>query len=92
MKKLIILVILNFLLQSCLNLRSCPEEVQGKFICKNNPNAENYLLLNSNKTFEHFYKEGNFTLINRGTWEKRNDGECIIDFSEWKDKNENGKK
>ena len=88
--KIVSLIISSLILNSCLNLRSCPEEISGKFVCKNNPSAENYLLLNKDGTFEHFYKEDSITLKQNGTWKRSNDGYCKIELSEWNSYNENG--
>lgn len=75
---------------SCLDLRNCNKSSVGKYICENNPKAENYLVLNSNGTFTHYYKEGEVELIDNGTWEKSKDGNCIIELSNWKTFNESG--
>lgn len=83
-------IIISLILTSCLNLRSCPEDISEKFICKNNPNAENYLLLNIDGTFEHYYKESDKVLTQNGTWERSKDGYCILEFSEWNNYNEKG--
>jgi len=83
-------IIIPLILLSCLNLRSCPDEISGKFICKNNPSAENYLLLNIDGTFEHYYKEEDIVLTQNGTWKRSNDGYCKLEFSEWNNYNEKG--
>jgi len=88
--KFTICILFTIVLQSCLDLRNCPENVVGKYICNNNQNAENYLLLNEDGTFLHFYKENNKTLEDKGTWKKSDNGYCDIEFSNWKNFNEAG--
>ena len=88
--KIVLLIIIPLILLSCLNLRSCPEKISGKFICENNPSAENYLLLNIDGTFEHYYKEEDIVLTQNGTWKRSNDGYCKLEFSEWNNYNEKG--
>jgi len=77
-------------IQSCIDLRSCPKNFSGKYVCENNPKAINYLTLNPNGTFFHFYKENNIILTDKGTWKKSEDGYCYIDLSNWKNFNELG--
>lgn len=91
-QKNLILIISILLFQSCIDLRTCSQNLSGKYICNNNPNAINYLELNNDGTFFHFYKKGNTVLSNEGTWEKSNNGYCEIELSEWKSFNELGEK
>ena len=88
--KILLIFILPLTLQGCLNLRSCSDEISGKFICENNPNASNYLQLNTDGTFLHYYQENSLTLTHEGTWKKSDDGHCILEFSEWKNYNNGG--
>tara|TARA_B100001765_G_scaffold46201_1_gene26758 strand:+ start:54 stop:461 length:408 start_codon:yes stop_codon:yes gene_type:complete len=83
-------IILYFSSTSCFFLRDCSNDVYGKYVLINNPEAENYLILRRNGTFEHFYSEQNIVLKNEGNWKKSNDGYCVLEFDEWKDYNEKG--
>lgn len=78
------------LFQSCLDLRTCSENLSGKYICENNKKAENYLLLNENGTFLHYYKQNDKTFEDKGIWKKSKNGYCEIEFSNWKNFNELG--
>jgi hypothetical protein len=91
-KNFIIIFIFILLFQSCLNLRTCSQNLSGKYICNNNPNAINYLELKDDGTFFHYYKDDNVVLTDKGTWLKSNDGYCEIELSEWKSFNELGAK
>ena len=77
---------------SCLNLRTCDQNLIGKYVCYNIPNAENYLLLKDDGTFIHYFKEGNTEIKDEGTWQMSNKGHCIIEFSNWKTFNQDGLK
>lgn len=80
-----------FTLVSCLGITLCPEEISGKFVCKNNLEAENYLLLNDDGTFEHVYKLEHKVLTHKGTYTKRSDMDnCVLEFTEWNNYNEKG--
>jgi hypothetical protein len=79
------------LVQSCFDLRNSPENLSGKYICENNQKAENYLLLNDDGTFLHYYKENDKTFEDKGTWKKSDNGYYEIEFSNWKNFNEAGK-
>ena len=91
-KKLLIFFISILLFQSCLDLRTCSQDLSGKYICKNNPKAVNYIELKDDGTFLHYYKNGNVVLTDKGTWMKSNDGYCEIELNEWKNFNELGDK
>lgn len=79
------------LFQSCFELRTCSENLSGKYICENNKNAENYLQLNDDGTFLHYYKENDRIFEDKGTWQKSDNGQCEIELSNWKNFNELGK-
>lgn len=91
-KKILIFFISILLFQSCLDLRTCSQNLSGKYICNNNPNAINYIELKDDGTFFHYYKEDNVVLTDKGNWVKSNDGYCEIELSEWKNFNELGGK
>ena len=88
----IFVFISTILFQSCLDLRTCSQDLSGKYTCNNNPNAINYLELKNDGTFFHYYKEGSVVLTDKGTWVKSNDGYCQVELSEWKSFNELGGK
>jgi hypothetical protein len=85
-----ICIFLLIIFQSCLDLRTCSENLTGKYICENNQKAENYLLINDDGTFLHYYKENGKTFEDKGTWKKSDNGYCEIEFSNWKNFNELG--
>lgn len=91
-KKILIVFISILLFQSCLNLRTCSQNLSGKYICNNNPKAINYIEIKDDGTFLHYYKKNNVVLTDEGTWVKSNNGYCEIELSEWKNFNELGEK
>ena len=91
-KNFIIVLISILLFQSCFNLRTCSQNLSGKYICNNNPKAINYLELKDDGTFLHYYKVDNIVLTDKGTWVKSNSEYCEIELSEWKNFNELGEK
>lgn len=90
-KIFIFFLLLPFIFCSCINLRSCDSDISGRYICYNDEKATNFLDLNKNGTFFHYYKKDSIESFSKGTWEKSSDGDCRIDFSEWKNFNEDGK-
>ncbi|AUC14779.1 hypothetical protein BTO06_06310 [Tenacibaculum sp. SZ-18] len=76
-------------MSGCLDLRDCTNEVYGIYKCENNLDAENFLLLNKDGTFEHIYREKDIELKHIGNW-KRIENSCILEFSEWYNYNELG--
>lgn len=87
---ILLLAITALTFQSCLNLRTCNEDIAHRYVCENNSNAINYIDINSNGTFIHTYEEGDVKLTNSGTWEKNKDGYCYLELSDWKTYNEKG--
>lgn len=76
---------------SCIDLRNCPAQLEGKYFYYNNPKAVNYIKITSNGKFHHYYEEANVTLIDSGTWKKSENGYCYLELSNWKNYNELGK-
>ena len=76
--------------QCCLDLRSCDKDISGKYYSTSNDNTVNYLDINEDGTYYHFYKKKDIELINKGTWEKSDDGYCKIKLKNWKNFNEMG--
>ncbi|MDN3676333.1 hypothetical protein QWY90_03295 [Flavobacterium paronense] len=76
--------------QSCLDLRTCSEDLAGKYICDKNPKAENYLQINEDGSFMHYYNENGKSFEDKGTWKKSDNGYCEIELSNWKNFNELG--
>jgi hypothetical protein len=74
----------------CLDLSECPEEVTGKYVCNNDPNATNYLELNKDGSFLHYYRIGDKIITDTGNWNRSENGYCEIEFSNWKTFNESG--
>jgi hypothetical protein len=91
-QKIVIVFLSILLFQSCLDLRTFSQDLSGKYICKNNSKAVNYLEIKDDGTFLHYFKKGNVVLTDKGTWVKSNDGYCEIELSEWKNYNELGEK
>lgn len=92
MKKIIIAITLlsTFVAQSCLDLRSCNFKVEGRYYINNNESITNYLDLNKDGTFQHFYKKGEVELSHLGKWKKNEKGYCRIELDNWKTYNEDG--
>ena len=63
--KFISLFVILYFLQSCNTVSS----IAGTYVNRNDSKVENYLQLNSDMTFLHFYKKDNVTLSQRGVWE-----------------------
>lgn len=76
--------------QGCLDLSECPEAVTGKYVCHNDTNATNYLELNVDGSFLHYYSKGNKIITDKGNWNRSENGFCQIEFSNWKSFNELG--
>ncbi len=76
--------------QGCLDLSECPEEVTGKYVCNNDPIATNYLKLNKDGSFLHYYSKGDKIITDTGKWNKSDNNFCEIEFSNWKSFNELG--
>lgn len=94
MKKYFFLIFLVFILQSCLDFRPChykKTDIVARYYCYNNENAINWLDLNKDGTFSHYYKEGTIQLSHHGTWKRDKKSNCIIKLREWKTFNEDGK-
>lgn len=91
MKYLKISALISFcVFQSCLDLRTCSTNLSGKYICENNSNTINYLKLNEDGTFLHYYKQNDIILKDSGTWQKSEDVYCTIELSNWKNFNDLG--
>lgn len=80
------------LFKSCIDFSKCNEDISGKYNCFNDKKAINFIIIDKNKTFFHYYKKGKIELTSKGTWEKNSEGYCYIELSEWKNFNEKGEK
>jgi len=89
-KILIIVFFLSLVMQNCLNLRSCEKNIYGKYYCKNDNKALNYLELKKDHSYFHYYKKDSIELYNTGHWNKIDDGYCKIELENWKNFNEAG--
>lgn len=78
------------LFSNCVDTNNC-NPVSGKYFCFNDKKAINFIVINENKTFFHYYKKGTIELTSKGTWKKSTNGYCYIELSEWKNFNEEGK-
>ena len=66
------------------------KEMAGRYDC-NRGNIINYLDLNENGTFYHFFQQDSIKLESRGKWDVVNDnGYHVVEFDNWKDFNEKG--
>jgi hypothetical protein len=91
MKKYFLILFMGFIIQGCLDLRSCDlDKLEGRYYCYNNENAINWLDIYQDGTFEHYYKERDTKLSHSGTWEKSKKNNCIIELDGWKSFNEHG--
>ena len=80
----------SLVFQGCLDLRSCNKDISGKYYSKGDDGTVNFLDINENGTYYHFYKKNDIELINKDTWEKSDDGYCKIKLKNWKNFNEMG--
>lgn len=53
-------------------------------------NFTNYLILNENGNYYHYYKENGVEKSSSGTWEKVDDPYCKIRLTNWENYNEKG--
>lgn len=79
-----------FIFSGCLDIKNCNFNISGRYFCYNDYDAVNFIDLNKDGTFIHYYKKGNLILTSQGTWEKSTNGFCYIELSEWKNFNEKG--
>lgn len=75
---------------SCLNLQPCNKDIIGRYYCKNIKGAVNYLDLNKDGTFFHYFKKDTIVLEHWGNWKWTENGYCYIRLHEWKSFNELG--
>lgn len=64
--------------------------ISGKYMNKNDPKVINYLQLNNDMTYVHFYKKNNITFSQKGTWEYQKEPYEAIDLFQFCNYNENG--
>ena len=81
-----IIIILIVFIQIC----GCNSHVMGKYVNKNDQKIINYLQLNPDMTYIHFYKKNNVTLSQKGTWIYRKTPYKGLDLYQFCDYNENG--
>jgi len=89
MMKYYYLIGLFFFLLSC-SFIDCYSDLEGKYINTRDPKSINYLLINKNGTYFHYYKKDTLELTCKGTWEKSEDASCGIEFDDFEDYNELG--
>jgi len=89
-KLTILLVIAIFSFKSCINLNSCNKDFFGRYYCNNIEGFTNYLDLNNDGSFSHYFKNDTIEITNFGQWEKTNDGYCTIELRKWKTFNQDG--
>ena len=84
------IICICFLADSCVSLRSCDSDLSGRYYCNNDNNAVNYLDINKDGTYLHFFKKESIELTSKGTWKKVDDSYCKIELEDWRDYNVNG--
>ncbi len=84
--KFISLFVILYFLQSCNSVSS----IAGTYVNRNDSKVENYLQLNSDMTYLHFYKKDNVTLSQRGVWELKKNPYYGIELFQFCDYNEKG--
>ncbi|MEQ6122703.1 hypothetical protein AAON49_00715 [Pseudotenacibaculum sp. MALMAid0570] len=91
-KRILILSVIFFVLQGCLDLRTCDlNKLPGRYYCYNNENAINWIDIHKDGTFYHYYKEGDVKISHNGKWKQDEKNGCVIELDEWKTFNESGK-
>ncbi|WP_298782641.1 hypothetical protein [uncultured Polaribacter sp.] len=91
MKNLLLYTILIFLIFASCSICPSENEFIGKYYSQKE-GIENYIEIQKNGNFNHFYSKGELTLKHSGTWEKSKNGYCYLEFSEWKNFDEKGEK
>ncbi|MEC7262700.1 MAG: hypothetical protein VXW38_03100 [Bacteroidota bacterium] len=91
-KGIVLLVALSALLTNigCLDLRTCQNDIFGKYVCYNDSGAVNYLLLKDDGSFLHYYKKNQTILTDSGRFKRSKKNNCILELSNWKSFNEKG--
>ena len=84
--KYFVLIVIMILFQGC----GTNANISGKYVNKNDTNITNYLQLNPDNTYIHFYKKNNISLSQKGNWELRKDPYFGIDLYQFCDYNEKG--
>lgn len=84
---LLLFIVLGY---SCLDLRTCPENIFGKYYCNNSPDAINSLMLHEDGTYLHVYQQDDVILTCNGEWKRTDKSGCVIELTDWKSFNEDG--
>ncbi|MDD3014657.1 MAG: hypothetical protein PHC34_13230 [Candidatus Gastranaerophilales bacterium] len=87
MKKYIVLTLLILFAQACKSKRY--KEITGRYY-KVSSNL-NYLDINENGTYFHYYKNDSLELSQEGLWKISQHENSVIELSNWKNYNELGK-
>ena len=89
MMKYYYLIGLFFFLSSC-SFIDCYSDLEGKYINTRDSKSINYLLINKNGTYFHYYKKDTLEFSCRGKWKKSDDVKCGIHLYDWENYNELG--
>lgn len=81
---------LVFLLNSCLSLRTCHDNIEGRYYIENKNNGINYLDIFKNGTYSHHIKKDGKQISSSGNWEIIDDPYCKIRLFKWENYNEKG--
>lgn len=86
----LLVIVISFFSKSCMKLNSCNKDFLGRYYCNNFEGFTNYLDLNNDGSFSHYFKNDTIEITNFGQWEKIDDGYCTIKMRKWKTFNQDG--
>lgn len=87
--KIYYIAILLLLIQGC-SFKPCEKKLVGRYNNLYDSNAINYLDLNADGTYYHYYKKDKIILSVKGNWEKIDKPNCSISLKNWENYNEKG--
>lgn len=93
MKKIMLIVTLTliFILEGCISFGGCHDDIEGRYFSeRKSENVINFLDLNKDGAYYHYYKEGSIEVYGSGKWKKVDDPYCKIRLDNWKNFNIKG--
>jgi hypothetical protein len=82
----------SYIMIILLSLQGCSSvsNISGTYVNKNDPNIINYLQLNKDMTYIHYYKKDSTSLMQRGVWKIISNPYNGIDLNQFCNYNEEG--
>lgn len=84
------MAIFMLVIQGC-TFKPCEKKLIGRYNNLYDSNTINYLDLNADGTYCHYYKKDSIILSVRGNWEKIDKPNCSISLKNWENYNDMGK-